>query len=119
MATSFDKVTGMKKNLIKTTMKVNDNVIIITGADRGKRGKLLFIDRKNGKIIIEGINKKEKKMKPNQEHPKGGVIKIERPIDISNVMYFCDKCKKGVKISVNISEKAKTRVCKKCNKSIA
>ncbi len=109
----------MKANSVKTRLKVNDNVVVICGADRGRRGKVLFIDRRKGRIVVEGVNKKKKYMKPSQENPKGGIISIERPIDISNVMFFCEKCKKGVKLSVNIMEKSKNRVCKKCGKSIA
>ena len=109
----------MEKSSIKTRFKVNDNVIVISGSDNGRRGKVLFIDRKNGRIVIEGVNKKHKYLKPSQDNPKGGIMTIERPINISNVMLFCDKCKKGVKVSVDNSGKTVSRVCKKCGKSIA
>jgi large subunit ribosomal protein L24 len=103
--------------MIKTMIKKNDNVIILSGADRGKRGKVLFIDRKNGRIIIEGINKKKKFVRPSQQNPKGGIISLEFPIHISNVMLFCDKCKKGVRLEYDVKGKSKVRICGKCGKS--
>lgn len=103
--------------MINTNIKKNDNVVVISGSDRGKRGKVLFIDRKKGKIVIEGINKKKKFVRPSQENPKGGVISLEFPVHISNVAYFCDKCKKGVKLGMQIKNDDKVRVCKKCGKS--
>jgi large subunit ribosomal protein L24 len=103
--------------MIKTMIKKDDNVVILSGADRGKRGKVLFIDRKNGRIIVEGINKKKKFVKPSQENPKGGIISLEFPIHISNVMLFCDKCKKGVRLEYDVKGKGKVRICSKCGKS--
>ncbi len=101
-----------------TKFKLNDNVVVMTGADRGKRGKILTIDRDKNRVIVEGINKKTKYLKASQEHPQGGMISLEFPIHLSNVMYFCDKCKKGSRIGVGIKDKSKTRVCKSCGKSI-
>lgn len=103
---------------IKTRLKINDNVVVIAGSDRGRRGKVLFIDRKRGRIVVEGINKRQKFVKPSQDNPKGGMISREFPINISNVMYFCDKCKQGVRIGVKESEKANQRICKKCGKTL-
>ncbi|MCP4137131.1 MAG: 50S ribosomal protein L24 [bacterium] len=99
-------------------MKLNDSVVIISGSDRGRRGKVLHIDRRDGRVIVEGINKKQKYVRPTQENPKGGVLKKEFPIDISNVMLFCEKCKKGVRIEIKVNEKSKSRNCKKCGKSL-
>ena len=103
--------------MIKTIIKKDDNVVVTTGTDKGKRGKVLFIDRKKGKIVVEGINKKKKFVRPSQDNPKGGIISLEFPIHISNVANFCEKCKKGVRVAVQIKNDDKTRVCKKCGKS--
>ncbi len=104
---------------IKTSskLKVNDNVIVITGSDRGRKGKILRIDRKNGRVIVEGVNKRNKNVKATQENPKGGKINIEFPINISNVQLYCDKCKKGSRIGIQQKEDNKTRVCRECGKS--
>jgi len=105
--------------MVRTKLKKNDNVVVISGGDKGKKGKILLVDLKKGRIIVEGINKKTKHMRATQENPKGGVIKIERPMEISNVMYFCDKCKKGVRLGAQIKDdKSKVRVCRECGKSL-
>lgn len=93
-------------------------MVVISGSDKGRKGKILFVDRKKSRVVIEGVNKRQKYMKPTQENPKGGALSKEFPIAISNVMLFCDKCKKGVRIGMNINDNTKTRVCKKCGKSL-
>ena len=103
--------------MIKSRIKKNDNVVVIAGGERGRSGKVLQVDRKKGRIVVEGINKKKKFVRASQENPKGGVISLERPIQISNVQYFCDKCKIGVRIGVQIKNDSKVRICKKCGKS--
>ena len=80
---------------VKTKLKVKDNVVVVSGSNRGKRGKVLKIDSVKGRIIVEGVNKRNKYLKPSQENPQGRMVNLEFPIHISNVMYFCDKCKKG------------------------
>ncbi len=101
-----------------TSLKKNDSVVVMNGAFKGKRGKVLKIIKDSGRIVVEGINKRNKYIRPSQEHPQGGMINIEFPIHISNVMCFCDKCKKGVRIGVEVKEKSKSRVCSKCGKSL-
>jgi large subunit ribosomal protein L24 len=101
-----------------TKLKKNDNVVVISGKDKGRRGKVLFIDTKKGRVIVEGVNKKKKYVRPSQENPKGGVISLEFPVHISNVMLFCEKCKKGVRLGVDQKSDKKVRVCAKCNKAI-
>ncbi len=108
----------MKEDTVKTRLKVNDNVVVTAGADRGRRGKILKIGKKAGRVIVEGINKRNKRLKATQENPKGSVLNIEFPINISNVMVFCDKCKKGVRIGVLVKDGKKNRVCKKCGKNL-
>ena len=103
----------------KTKLKKNDNVVVISGSSKGKRGKVLYINK--GLVLVEGVNKKHKSVKASQENPKGGVIQKEYPIEASNVMFFCDKCKKGVRLQmVDLTDKTKkdkSRKCSKCGKS--
>ena len=108
----------MVKNNIKTRLKREDNVVVISGSERGKRGKVLNIDRKKGRVIVEGINKRNKFIRATQENPKGGAVTLEFPINLTNVMIFCDKCKKPVRIGIELKDNAKSRVCKKCGKSL-
>lgn len=108
----------MKQINKNTLIKTNDNVVVNTGADRGRRGKVLKVSAKTGRVIVEGINKKNKYLKPGPEQPKGGKVTVEFPIDLSNVMIFCDKCKKGVRIGIQYKDKTRIRVCKKCGKNL-
>ena len=104
---------------MKTKIKVNDNVVVISGVERGRRGKVLHINVRDNRVIVEGINKHTKFMRPNQENPNGGSINREFPIHLSNVQYFCDKCKKGIKVKYSLTEKnTKNRVCPKCGKGL-
>lgn len=103
---------------IKTKLKKDDNVVVISGADRGRRGKILSINTTKGRVIVEGVNKRKKFLRANQENPKGNLVNIEFPINISNIMIFCEKCKKGVRVGVELKENSKTRICKKCGKSL-
>ena len=102
----------------KIKIKNNDSVVILAGYDRGRRGKVLNVDRRKSRVIVEGINKKKKFVRPSQENPRGGVISLEYPVHISNVMYFCDKCKKGVRLGIKLTDKRKSRICKKCGAGI-
>jgi len=103
---------------VKTKFKKNDSVVVISGSDRGKRGKILKVDRAKGRVIVEGVNKRNKYLKPSQDNPKGRLVNLEYPINASNIMYFCDKCKKGIRVGIKQADKVKTRVCNSCSKSI-
>ncbi|MGQ9842748.1 MAG: 50S ribosomal protein L24 [Spirochaetota bacterium] len=104
--------------MVQTRLKKDDLVMVTTGADKGKRGKVLFVDKKRGRVIIEGVNLRKKYVRPSQENPKGGQIELPYPINISNVMMFCEKCKKAVKVGIVIDSDTKYRICKKCGKRI-
>jgi large subunit ribosomal protein L24 len=108
----------MEKSIVKTKIKKDDNVVVVSGAERGKRGKVLFVDNKKGRVIVEGVNKRKKGMKKNQENPKGGYLEIEFPITLSNVQIFCEKCKKPTRVGVESNDGKKSRKCNKCGKSI-
>jgi large subunit ribosomal protein L24 len=108
----------MKQEKNISRIRNKDNVVVISGADRGRRGKVLKVGVKNTKVIVEGINKRNRYLKPGPEQPKGGKVNVEFPIDMSNVMIFCDKCKKGVRIGIQYKDKTRTRICKKCGKNL-
>ena len=69
-------------------IKKGDTVRVIAGKDNGKEGKVVSIDRKKGRVLVEGINMITKHMKPSAANQNGGIIQKEAPIDISNVMYL-------------------------------
>ncbi len=70
------------------SIKKGDTVRVIAGKDNGKEGKVVSIDRKNGRVLVEGINMITKHMKPSAANQNGGIVQKEAPIDISNVMYL-------------------------------
>lgn len=96
----------------KVKLKVNDEVIVISGKNKGKRGKILYIDRLRDRVIVQGVNKIKKYMRPTQENPQGGQIDIEAPIHISNVMFYDAKLKRGVRIGYKFEDDKKIRVAR-------
>jgi large subunit ribosomal protein L24 len=96
-------------------VKKNDRVKVLNGKDRGKRGRVLFVDTKEGRIIVEGLNLVKKTQRPSQQNQKGGIIDVEAPIDISNVMVVCPKCDRPSRIRKKTLENEKrVRICGKC-----
>jgi len=98
----------------KYRLKRGDKVIVIAGKDKGKTGEINRIFRKIGKVEIPGINLVRKHVKQSNERPKGDIIQMAAKIDISNVMLYCPKCKKGTRTSILIEKDKKIRICKKC-----
>jgi large subunit ribosomal protein L24 len=90
----------------KIKLKKDDEVIVITGKkeDKGKKGKILSIDRKKDRVYVSGINIRKKFVRPTQENPQGGEIHIEGSIHISNVMLYDSKKKKGVRVGTEVKE---------------
>ena len=100
-------------------IKKNDTVVILSGKDRGKQGKVLGTVPADGKVVVEGVAIATKHQKPRQQGVPGGIVKKEAAIDASNVMLVCPKCKKGVRVGYSVLENGtKVRVCKKCGASI-
>lgn len=99
-------------------IKKNDNVIIITGKYKNKIGKVEKAFPKNNKIQVSGINIIKKNSKPSRKNPKGGIIEINKPIDISNAMLVCPKCNKKTRVGYKIIKGKKIRFCKKCQEEI-
>lgn len=91
-------------------IKKGDTVKVITGKDKEKEGKVLSIDRKNGKVIVEGVNLVSRHSKPSQANPNGGIIQKEAALDISNVMYVHKG--KATRIGFKIENDKKVRFAK-------
>lgn len=97
------------------SIKTNDIVLVIAGNEKGKKGKVLNVDRERNRILIQGVNIVKKHQKPTRQMQKGGIIDLERPIHRSNVMLICQKCDKPTKIGAKILvDGKKVRYCKKC-----
>ncbi len=97
-------------------VKKDDTVIVLAGKDKGKTGKILKSLPKKQRVIVEGVNIITKHQKPSYGNPEGGIIKKEAPIHVSNVLLYCDSCKKGVRTKMKIDEEMskKIRICVKC-----
>ena len=91
-------------------IKKDDLVQVITGKDKGKTGKVLSVDVKNHRVLVEGVNKVSKHSKPSMANQQGGIIEKEAPIDISNVMYVHKG--KPVRVGFSGEKKDKVRVAK-------
>ena len=99
-------------------IKKRDTVLIISGKDKGKKGKILEVLSKEEKILVEGVNLMKKHQKPKKTGEKGQIIQLPKPIDVSNVKLICLKCGKPTRIGYRIVEKKKYRTCKKCGQEI-
>ncbi len=101
-----------------------DNVLVISGKDRAKTGKVIKSLPSLGRIVVDGVNIAKKSQKPRQRGQKGQIVSLPKPIDISNVKLICPKCGKAVRVGYKMiigqkGEGKKTaRVCKKCQTEI-
>ena len=106
--------------MTKIKIKKNDSIIVISGKDRGKSGKILNIYTAKNRALIEGLGLKKKNQRPKKSGQKGEVITIPSSIHISNLMLYCSHCSKGVRIGFQISQNGgeKVRICKTCKNTI-
>ena len=108
--------------VVKYKLKKDDLVQVIAGKEKGKSGKILKIDREKGKVLVAGLNMVKKARKPRRQGEKGGIVDIEAPIDISNVMLVVDGKKTRVGFQVETNDKGKvvkkSRVAKSTGKVI-
>jgi large subunit ribosomal protein L24 len=99
----------------KFHIKKNDLVMVTTGKEAGKSGRVLKVLSEKGKVIIEKINFIKRHSRPHGQHRRGGIIEKEAPLHISNMMLLCEKCNKPVRIGHRILEGGKkARYCRKC-----
>lgn len=100
-------------------IRKNDNVIVLTGKDKGKKGKVLGADPKNETLTVEGVNIITKHVKARRQGEVGGIQKEPGNIHVSNVMIICPSCGKPTRVAHAINEKGeKARICKKCGASL-
>ncbi len=96
-------------------IRKNDNIEVISGKEKGRRGKILKVLPKTRRVIVENINLAKKHTRPTKDNPQGGIVKKELSISISNVMLVCGKCDEPRRVWHKIiGENDKVRVCKKC-----
>jgi len=95
-------------------VKKNDTVIVLSGRDKGKKGKVLSVDPKAGKVIVEKVNLAARHQKPRRQGEEGGIIQKETPLYACKVMTVCPKCGKPTRPAHKIEGGKKIRVCKHC-----
>ncbi|PIP14292.1 MAG: 50S ribosomal protein L24 [bacterium (Candidatus Stahlbacteria) CG23_combo_of_CG06-09_8_20_14_all_34_7] len=103
----------------KINIRKDDIVQVISGEDVGKKGRVLKIVDEKKKAIVEGINLVKKHKKATKQGEQSGIITMESPISVSNLMIVCPKCNQLTRISHSKTEKKSVRVCKKCGEMIS
>lgn len=100
-------------------VKTGDTVVILSGKDKGKTGKVLQVSPKEKKVIVEGLNMATKSVKPRRQGETGGIVKAEAAMYACKVQLVCPKCNKGTRIAHKIDgDGNKVRVCKHCGAEI-
>ena len=101
---------------VKPHVKKNDTVLILTGKDRGKQGKVLRVNATKGTAVVERANMMKKHTKPNpQKNVAGGVLEREAPIKLSNLQVVCPSCDKPTRTGSHRTDEGSARYCRKCN----
>ncbi len=103
----------------KSHIKKDDKVKVVSGKDAGKIGKVLKVDRKKERILVENINIMKRHTRPSAQNKQGGIVESEALISWANVMLMCNKCMKPVRIKMQrLEDGKKIRVCRKCSEII-
>ena len=104
--------------LAKLHVKKGDNVVVLSGKDKGKQGKIIEAMPKHGKVVVEGINKVKRHTKPSMKAPQGGILTKEMPLHACKVMLVCPACNKPTRIGHKEVNGKNVRVCKKCGEVV-
>ena len=100
-------------------IKKNDNVMVISGKEKGKRGRVIAVYPATNRLLVEKLNMIKRHTRPNQQLRQGGIVEKENPIAVSNVQLICSKCDKPTSVSRKASgEGSRVRVCKTCSETI-
>lgn len=103
----------------KVHVKTGDTVVVISGSEKGKKGKVLAVSPKEGKVIIEKVNLVSKHLKPRKMGDQGGIVEAEGAMYASKVQIVCPRCGKATRVAHKILEDGtKERICKKCGESL-
>jgi len=101
-------------SMVKTRIRRDDEVVVIAGRDKGARGKVIKVLRADGSVLVSKVNMIKRHTRQTQ-NSSGGIIEKEAPLNISNVQYFCAKCKTGVRLGVkSLEDGRKVRTCRSC-----
>ena len=95
-----------------------DNVMMLSGKDRGKKAKILLVIPESGKVILEGLNMIKRHTKPRQQGQSGQIVSKERAVSAASVAIICKACGKVTRVGYSIEGEKKTRICKKCKSEV-
>ena len=98
----------------KLHVKTGDMVIVVSGDDKGKTGKVVEVSPKEGKVIVNGVNLVKKHVRPRPPQENGGILEVEGAMYASKVQLYCEKCKKPTRAAHKMDGDKKVRVCTKC-----
>ncbi|MDR2343657.1 MAG: 50S ribosomal protein L24 [Spirochaetaceae bacterium] len=101
----------------KFKIKKEDTVEVIAGKEKGKRGRILRILRDKDRVVVDGLNLVKKTQRRRNQNDRGGIIEIEAPLHVSNVMIVCKKCG-PTRVGYRVEETVKKRICKKCGEAL-
>ncbi len=96
-------------------IRKGDLVMITTGSEKNKTGKVLKVINTGTRVLVEKLNMAKRHVKPTQGNPTGGIVEKEAPLNISNVNMFCSKCNKAVRVGIKQNGNKKVRYCKSCD----
>ena len=99
-------------------VKKNDTVLVLTGKDNGKTGKVLRALPGDNRVVVDGVNVQKKHKKARSAQETSGIVEQAGPIDASNVLVICPVCGKATRVSYAVVDGKKVRICKKCGKSL-
>ena len=107
------------KRLSKPKLKAGDTVQVLTGIDRGKKGKVLQVFPQERTIVVEGVNRRSKGVRPRQQGQKGEIVQFNAPLKLDNLILVCPHCHKKTRVRMTTIEKGKKqRTCRQCQQPI-
>lgn len=99
-------------------LKKGDTVKMLTGKDRGKTGKVIKVEPKAGRIVVEGVNLYRRHVRPKRQGEKGEIVQLARPVAAANAALVCPHCKKAVRLGYRFQGEVKVRYCRKCGQNL-
>ncbi len=100
---------------MKIKIRKDDKVVVVAGKDKGKTGKVMRVMPKRNRLIVSGVNMLKRHVRPNRDMQQGGIIDRESSIAVANVMLYCGKCGRGVRLGIKrLPDGTRMRYCKKC-----
>ena len=105
-------------SMAKLHVKKGDTVVVLSGKDKGKQGKIITAMPSKGQVVVEDVNKVKRHTKPSMKAPQGGILDKEMPLNACKVQLICPACNKATRIGHKIVDGKNVRVCKKCGEVV-